>query len=149
MAVKKPKALTDKGKRDHHKKKPGITADLPPDIPKPPNYLSADAQTEWFFIVECFKDTELFSKIDSSLLESYCRYMALWRQAVSDVETEGLVIWNGGKKVVNPKLTAANSMMMHLNKHMAAMGLTPSARSAIRLANPKEEIPEELKDFLK
>ena len=144
MKAKTPTNLRKNAPRNHHKVL-GVSADLPPDTPLPPDYLSDSAKAEWLFIVKCFEKYGLLTLADSALLELYSRYMAKWREAMSIVEKEGLLTKSGK---INPMLTACNNMMNHIQKLLVQLGLTPSARNAIRVTDPKEDIPESFKEFL-
>jgi P27 family predicted phage terminase small subunit len=138
------------------KRKPNDAEPLPesgePDMPEG---LSKAAQKEWNVIVPQLMALKVLSKIDGKALGGYCAAYARWLQAERDVEKYGLTIEErvidlatGCQRVLddryivklkkNPAISTSNEAMKMMKSFLIEFGMTPAARTRLRVEKPNE-----------
>jgi P27 family predicted phage terminase small subunit len=104
-------------------------------IPDRPDYLLADAQTEWDRITPELKQLHIISQIDLAAVSMYCQLYAQWvatQRKIKEFGVDSMVELtpNGFKQI-----TAWTSLSLKLHEKMqsilAEFGMTPSSRSRI------------------
>lgn len=141
--IPNPKAINDlrgdPGRRRRYEKEPTP----PTGIPSCPDYLDEIAKGEWSEIVGILKDMNLMSLADGRLLEIYCTSYSRWRRALVNVAKYGEVILDkkSGKLVTSPYAHIASRMQEEMRKCLLEFGMTPAARSRMRVSiePPKPE----------
>jgi len=115
--------------------------------PNCPVWLRLEAKREWRRMSAELKRLGLLTMIDRSALAAYCQAYARWREAEEKVIQEGDVIETPkGFIIQSPYVGMANRAMELILKILAEFGMTPSSRSRISVAPPREADPFE--DYL-
>ncbi|HLZ08607.1 MAG TPA: phage terminase small subunit P27 family [Chloroflexota bacterium] len=123
---------------------------IPPDLPK----LAVE---EWKDIVPKLLRLKVLSDSDGKALAAYCFAYARWREAEEEVGRHGILIEEpvmGGpadnREVVgykykrNPAIQVVAEFLKIMKSYLVEFGLTPAARSRLRIEKPKEADPLEL-----
>ena len=123
---------------------------LPEGEPKPenillecPEYLQADeiAYSEWNRLIPELYKLGLLTTVDQTVLELYCSQYSIYRKALKTISDKGLITNNirQGDKA-NPSVAIAREAAKTIKAIAIEFGLTPSARSRIKLPteNPEE-----------
>jgi P27 family predicted phage terminase small subunit len=121
---------------------PKNEAEIPSEIPDPPDHLSKKAKAEWERIAPELERYGLLTKIDGSALAAYCDYFAQWAEASAEVKKQGMIIQTGFGPQVNPWLRISNKAVEGMNKILVEFGMTPSSRSRVKAAQKPEKKSE-------
>jgi P27 family predicted phage terminase small subunit len=128
-----------------------INLDAPPALPgRPecPDHLSDVAREEWDRLVEVLDEAKLLSRADGSLLALYCSTFALWVEAKANIAAEGMTTkTDKGSLKVSPYVSIAAVAVNQLGRLLVEFGLSPSARSRLRLGHAEAK-KDDLDDFL-
>jgi P27 family predicted phage terminase small subunit len=113
---------------------PTETPDAITEPPKPPTILKGRAKAEWVRIVPELIARKTFTTLDQSVLLAYCLTLARWLEAERIVAAQGAMVkTKSGAVIQHPALAVANAAQkLHL-KAAAELGLTPSARSRLKM----------------
>ena len=129
---------------------PGRKA-ISPDEPRPaiiapkcPNHLSPYAKREWKRITPLLLTLGLLSQLDMASIASYCQVYDRWRKAELKVRRHGelIVINSMGYLQQNPWLNIANKSLEQMKVFYAEFGLTPSARTKLRVMTTLIDSPQ-------
>ncbi len=119
--------------------------------PACPDFLAADAKTEWKRIVDDLVTLGLVTKIDRAELAVYCQAWADWKYArkkIAELQDSGFVESTpSGYKQISAWMQVANRAEDRMRTAGASFGLNPSARSRLDVRVPQGELfPNEPKD---
>lgn len=131
--------------------------------PEMPPHLGAIAQDEWQSIVPQLELLGVLTRIDGKALAAYCHCYERWIEAEKEIAARGLIIEENvfshrqGKKGPvtvlvgtrykrNPAVSIANEALKLMRAFLIEFGMTPAARTRVRIEKPKEADP--LEDFL-
>jgi P27 family predicted phage terminase small subunit len=112
--------------------------------------LSVAAQREWNDIVPQLEKLGILSRIDGKALAAYCHAFARWWEAEQHITEHGLVVEEpifdaagqeiGTRFKKNPAVGISRDAMRDMKSFLIEFGMTPAARSRIRVENPKEKL---------
>jgi len=122
-----------------------------------PPGLSKHARQEWKSIVPQLTQLGVLSPIDGKALAAYCHAYARWAQAEERIEKFGIVIeepvlWKNllGKPFIvawrhkkNPACNISETALKLMKSFLVEFGMTPAARTRIRVEKPAEADPLE------
>jgi P27 family predicted phage terminase small subunit len=121
--------------------------------PQMPTGLSETAKAEWQARVPELLKLGVLSTNEGAALAAYCYEYARWWEADKEIVKRGLlieepVVNNKGQVVghrikKNPAIAIANEALKIMKSYMVELGLTPAARSRIRVEKPPEDDPFE------
>ncbi len=110
-----------------------------PKRPPPPKWLSQAARKQWDRIAKDLHDCGLLTSIDQLALALLCENYAMWYDAKLLVEVEGFFCRSdNGNLYQHPAVGAMNRAQKNLISLMCQFGMTPSARSTIKVAGEGE-----------
>lgn len=106
-----------------------------PGRPQCPAHIQGEAKAEWDRITGELEGMGLLTSADRGVIALYCQAWARWAHAEAEVMKIGEVIKAPytGTAMANPWLSIANKAHEQCHKLMAEIGLTPSARSKIKV----------------
>jgi P27 family predicted phage terminase small subunit len=106
-------------------------------IPDCPEFLDAVAKEEWRRCVKVLAEMGVLTKADRSALAAYCVAYSRWVEAEGLVKKFGTIVKSPEKgfPMKSPYLTVADQAMENMRRLMVEFGMTPSARSRLRLAD--------------
>ena len=135
----KPTALKrlqgNPGKRALNVSEPRPTATMP----RCPTHLQGEARAEWRRVARGLHDAGLLTQIDRAALAVYCQAWGRWVKAEAQVARHGEVVKTAAGNVMqNPYLSIANRAMKQMREMARELGMTPSARSQIKVVPPDE-----------
>lgn len=135
----KPTALKilegNRGRRPLNDREPKPPVALPP----PPDHLDAVAIREWRRVCKQLYELGIMSRLDVAILACYCDSYSEWVHFKRDIRTRGTIISNRKRgRVVNPMIRLAMQAKRELARYAVELGITPSARSRVRV----DEIPK-------
>jgi P27 family predicted phage terminase small subunit len=125
----------------------------PAGEPQMPPGLGKEAAAEWKRIVPDLSALGVLSRIDGKALAAYCHAFDRWMQAEKEVKRYGIVVkepvllqgeptgFVRHKK--NPAVTVSETAMKLMKSFLIEFGMTPAARSRIRIEKPSSEDPQE------
>jgi len=110
-------------------------------IPDPPEMLSdpknAEALKEWFRVTQLLAEVGLIAKLDRAIIAAYCVAWGRWIECEEEVRRSGMILRApGGVPMYSPYFSAANRAMEQLRQFSEQIGLSGSARSRIKAAEP-------------
>lgn len=123
-------------------------ARVAPALPSPPPHLCDEGKVEWGRVSQDLFEAGLLTKPDRASLAIYCQAYGRWVRAenalaviaATDSEFHGLMIkTSNGNVVQNPLVGTANAAMAAVNKYAVEFGMTPSARSRIKVEGAQVE----------
>lgn len=107
--------------------------------PTRPDFLTSRAAAKWDELVPELEAAHLLSRLDGELLAIFCQAWADWIEAELAVRGASPVIDTMlGNLVVSPWRTVANQHRKELLRLAVELGLSPSARSRIKVGPPEE-----------
>lgn len=119
--------------------------------PAAPDFLTAEAKTEWKRIAQDLVVLGLLSKLDRAELAVYCQAWADWKHArkkIAELKDSGFVEHTpSGYKQMSAWMQIANRAEDRMRTAGASFGLNPSARTRLDIQAPQGELfPNEQKD---
>jgi P27 family predicted phage terminase small subunit len=113
-------------------------------LAEPPEHLSGEALKEWHRVAGELNSMGVITGIDAAVLAAYCQSYGRWVEAERVLtkmknSADGLLIkTTNGNYIQNPLVGIANKSMADMVKYSTEMGMTPSSRSGIKIANNNE-----------
>lgn len=127
-------------------------ADRNPDEPTPsrelpdaPDWLDDDAAAMWDWLRPRLAEMRVGREIDSNALGRYCHLWARWRRAEDFIKKHGEVYPlkndDGSVRYLQqyPQVSIAHKLAAQLSRLEQEFGLTPSARTNIKIEDPKHD----------
>lgn len=109
----------------------------PAAVPAPPPAVTTDesAAAEWRRITELLLREGVVAELDQATLSLYCCAYSRWQHAIQQLrETGGEVVLNDrGEPMQNPWLDVVNQAARYLQHASLPLGLSPAARSKVKL----------------
>ena len=109
-------------------------------IPICPGVLSETARDEWNRLAPILEKMGLISELDMAAFAAYCQAYGRW------IEAEEILIEKGnfyktpnGSIMTSPVLWVANKALEQMHKYLIEFGLTPSARSRLKIGQEYED----------
>jgi P27 family predicted phage terminase small subunit len=142
MAGPKPLSLEDKELRGNPGKR-ALNKDTQPklktlfDLPKAPDYLGEYGIKEWDRTGPLLVEAKMLTESDLPAFMAYCMNIDLMIQAQLDIQAHGMTVIGHRGKVRNPAIAAFGQASTAIRGFVSEFGLSPSARSRIRI--PKDE----------
>ncbi len=121
--------------------------EIPVAAPEPPEELSAEVRAEWTDLVPLLAEYGLVTGLDRAALVMYCELRVTWRELDRVVKREGVVITRRAGPGVHPAFKAAMETLTQLRLLGAELGLSPSARSRLRVPGPPPQPPSKVDAF--
>ena len=108
-----------------------------------PSWLDSTAKAEWRRLAPELIRLGLLTSVDRDAFAAYCQCVTKWRQAQSDIETNGLILTTPkGFRQKNPAVTICFEALSQMRAYSSLFGLSPSDRSKLSVA-PKGDHEEE------
>lgn len=109
---------------------PLVVKDLPP-----PAMLEGEALAKWQTVTAELSDLGMLTATDMDLLTVYCETWADWVDCKQKVRTTSKLLKTAKSDYpyINPYVTMETKARLHLIKMQAELGLTPSARSRVKV----------------
>lgn len=123
---------------DRHGKK-GEVVEPPPELPACPEHLDAVARSTWARLAADLYALGVLTSIDVGILATYCAVYSRWVEAEVRLRADGFMLTGkkNGKVYQNPYLAVVNRFVDQLTKLGAELGLSPAARTRVRIPPPK------------
>lgn len=103
-------------------------------LPRCPSHLQGEARAEWKRVAKALHQSGLLTQVDRAALAIYCQAWARWIKAEAQVARHGEVVKSAAGNVMqNPYLSIANRAMKQVQSMARELGMTPSARSQIKV----------------
>lgn len=145
MAGPKPLSIEDKelrgnpGKRALNKEetpKVEILFDLPPS----PEYLGKYGKKEWERTGPKLVAAKMLAESDLPAFEAYCLNIDLMIEARLDIRENGMQVLGHRGMVRNPAIAAFGQASTAIRGFVSEFGLSPSARSRIRIPKDDQDV---------
>lgn len=109
--------------------------------PTKPAHLSPEASEHWDYIVPQLASMGLLAQVDATALELYCETYGTWRRAQDERRERGTdyVMTASGTESIAPWVRLARDSLQAMRQLLAEFGMTPSARSRIRVGKPSDD----------
>ena len=106
------------------------------DLADAPEHLDGDAREIWNYAIE-HAPRGLLKKIDSGVLEIWCKAHALHRAAVAEVRKTGMLIKSPtqGVPIQSPYLPIINKQALIMLRACDHMGFSPASRTRIMMGD--------------
>ena len=124
------------GKRPLNRREP-----KPPSYaPKCPVHLNAEARSEWGRLVSELRELRLLGSTDRAAMAAYCTAWSRWVEAEGRLAKGGkTTLTPSGYEVMSPWLGIANRAMKQMKDFLIEFGLTPSARTRLKVGPGADE----------
>lgn len=134
-----PKKLNDLKGDPGRRRRKEVEPEPPEGMPELPNHLDDIAKEEWKSVTAHLQSMGLLSAADRASIEMYCISYSRYRRAVDQCQKYGDVILSPNKKVpmISPYSTIQNQAFEQCRKLLIEFGLTPAARSRMRVSEQK------------
>ena len=103
------------------------------ELPPAPGYLGDYGSKEWNRTGPKLVEMKLLAETDLPAFESYCMNIDLMIEARKSIQEEGMLIMGARGWVRNPAIAAFGQASTAVRGFVAEFGLSPSARSRIKL----------------
>lgn len=119
--------------------------------PRCPSWLDEEAKRKWRQLIPQLAAMGVLTSIDADALTNYCQIWSRWVRAEKFIQEHGDVYSikdeAGKPRYLQqvPQVSIARNLLHVLNRLQQEFGLTPSARSSIRIEN---NAPDALDEFL-
>jgi P27 family predicted phage terminase small subunit len=104
-----------------------------------PRGLPKQGQALWKKLCNPLVEIGVLTEVDMPAFEALCIHYGLARQALEEVNTNGMTIEEDGKTKKNPAMQAFRENMTAYKALLVEFGLTPSSRSRIVAAELDQE----------
>jgi P27 family predicted phage terminase small subunit len=127
--------LGNPGKRRLNQREP----DPEPAIPSCPSFLNKEARREWRRVTKLLFPLGLITHPDRATLAGYCDAYARAAEASRQLQRYGLIVKSpNGYPMQSPYLAILNTALQEMRASCTEFGMTPSSRSRVKTANPKQ-----------
>jgi P27 family predicted phage terminase small subunit len=103
----------------------------------PPTYLSTTAKQEYRRVAPLLKNLDI-TALDRQVLIDYCNSVAMWQDAIADIQQNGLVLEKGRK---NPAVNIMLDMQKEIRANASQLGMTLDSR--MKLVKPADKTEDE------
>ena len=145
MPSPKPLSIEDKklrgnpGKRNlHEDEAPKIQPLF--KLPEPPTYLGQYGVKEWNRTGPLLVKMRMLAETDLPAFEAYCMNIDLLVDAGIDIRDNGMTVIGHRGRVRNPAIAAFGQASTAIRGFVGEFGLSPSARSRIRVPTENEDV---------
>lgn len=144
-AGRKPLALQDKidrgnpGKRALHKET-APKVDILFELPPAPNYLGTYGEKEWNRTGPKLVAAKMLAESDLPAFEAYCLNIDLMIESRLDIKENGMMVMGHRGWVRNPAIAAFGQASTAIRGFVSEFGLSPSARSRIRIPKDDQDV---------
>lgn len=122
------------GHRPLNKDEPEVDAAMP----VMPAWLDAQAQQRWEVLAPLLARSGLLTDLDGDALAAYCVIYSRWQTAEKAIKDSGQVIkTRSGNFIQSPYVGVAHTAMKLMRAYEEQFGMTPSARSRVKVAKGK------------
>lgn len=117
-------------------------------LPQAPRWLSEEAKAQWRRIARPLYECGLLTQVDQLALALLCEAFATFMAARAEVEREGMIaISERGGSYQHPAVSIMNSSRKELLTWLREFGMTPSARSRIRVEQGEDAMDDLFSEF--
>jgi P27 family predicted phage terminase small subunit len=110
-------------------------------VPEPPSHLDEREKAKFTSTAEMLVRRGVMTALDAGALARYAVAWCRWVDAEAEVKKRGLVVKTNADFVIqNPFLAVANRCMNQMAQIESEFGLTPSARTRIRMEEQTDTI---------
>ena len=114
----------------------------PPGCPDCPPHLEGNAAEEWERLGPTLHRMGVLTGADRAAFAAYCQAWARWVEAEERLKAlPAMVRTPNGHVQQNPWLAVANKQLELMGRFAVEFGLTPSARSRLKLPSVEDEGP--------
>jgi P27 family predicted phage terminase small subunit len=113
-------------------------------MPPPPSYLGTYGTKEWLRTGPKLVKAKLLNETDRPAFEAYCLNIDLMIDARIDIKDNGMQVLGHRGYVRNPAIAAFGQASTAIRGFVSEFGLSPSARSRIRIPTEDTDILKEL-----
>ena len=145
MAGPKPLSIEDKlergnpGKRNLHKdEQPKLEVLF--ELPSAPEYLGEYGMKEWNRTGPLLVAAKMLTESDLPAFEAYCMNIDLMIEARLDIQANGMQVMGHRGWVRNPAIAAFGQASTAIRGFVSEFGLSPSARSRIRIPKDDQDV---------
>ena len=127
---------------------------LEPGRPRCPTWLATEAKAAWKQLVPQLEQIGILTRIDGHALAVLCQTWARWRKAEQFIQDHGETYpvkhTDGTVRYLKkfPQVTIAESSARTLSRFMQEFGLTPSARTRIRVEQGQDQEASDKRRYL-
>lgn len=110
------------------------------EMPPAPEYFGPYAEKEWNRIGPQLVAAKMLNESDLPAFEAYCMNIELMIDAQLDIRQNGMTIIGHRGRVRNPAIAAFGQASTAIRGFVSEFGLSPSARSRIRIPKDDEDV---------
>ena len=107
-------------------------------IGEPPAWLDEEGRAEWWRIVPDLEEAGVTTRVEATMLATYCQAVSRMIASEAIIAREGLVTIGQRGPMKHPAVTIARESALVIAKIGSEFGITPSSRSKIKAA-PKQQ----------
>ena len=113
---------------------------LVPATLEPPDWLAPKAQAQWRRLAPMLDRVGILTESDTETLAAYCEVFVTWREATDELRKTGILVKRKGLPPgIAPAVKIANYAGIQMRQLLVELGMTPSARSRIKVPPAAQE----------
>lgn len=127
--------------------------ELPIEAPRMPHFVSVNALEYFNDVVALGIDMSIVTKADSLIIGLLASEIAEWVELDTHIKKEGFIVklptaTGFMQSTVNPKLRVRDDKLKVILKMLSELGMTPAARSKVKVNQKSKEQKSALGEFL-
>ena len=144
LSIEDKEARGNPGKRALPKPEERVLTDRLFEMPPAPPYLGKYGTAEWNRTGPKLVQAKMLNETDLPAFEAYCLNIELMIEARLDIKENGMQVLGHRGYVRNPAIAAFGQASTAIGGFVSEFGLSPSARSRIRIPTDDVDILNEL-----
>lgn len=113
-------------------------------LPDPPLFLGEYGEKEWYRTGPALIKMRMLAESDLPAFQAYCMNIELMIQSMLDIQENGLTIIGQRGRIKNPAVVTFGQATTAIRGFVAEFGLSPSARSRIKVPTENEDVLAQL-----
>ncbi|WP_069648975.1 phage terminase small subunit P27 family [Caloranaerobacter ferrireducens] len=118
--------------------------------PRCPSWLEPEAKKEWKRMAKTLETIGILTQVDAAAFAGYCQAYARWKEAEEFLSKHGTIFKTPSGYIQQvPQVSIAQTYLKIMKDFCSEFGLTPSARSRIRVDGDTSTNDDPMEELLR
>ena len=118
--------------------------------PRCPSWLEPEAKKEWKRMSKTLESMGVLTQVDGAAFSGYCQAYARWKEAEEFLSKHGTIFKTPSGYIQQvPQVSIAQTYLKVMKDFCSEFGLTPAARTRIRVDTAEVKTGDPMEDILK
>ena len=118
--------------------------------PRCPSWLEPEAKKEWRRMSKILEELGVLTEVDMTAFAGYCQAYSRWKEAEEFLSKHGTIFKTPSGYIQQvPQVSIAQTYLKVMKDFCSEFGLTPAARSRIRVDVEQEKSHDPMEDILR